>query len=672
MIKDIIDKNKSVTPGSNELDILREHFPACFKEDGSFDIVRFQEYLKDKVEVTDEGYELRFLGKNYARMLASLDTTTVIVPDEAHNSLPENKESKNIYISGDNLDALKHLLKSYAGQIKCIYIDPPYNTGSDGFVYNDNFNFTAEELSTKLSISVDKAQRVLDLTRRGSASHSAWLMFMLPRLLLARDLLRKDGVIFISIDENEHSNLKLLCDDVFGEENLGGEIIWKNSSKNDEDYISIQHEYILCYVKNKAHNDGTWSEPKEGTSEIFAAFEEFKNKYGNDWKAIHQAALEWYKQFKDSNPISDSKHYSWMDERGVYFPDNISGPNFGQYRYDVFHPLTGRKCKEPASGWRFPEETMREKIAQGYIHFGDDETTVPNKKTYLKDTLNQSLTSIKYRDGRVASKKLTALLGSNVFSNPKDSDLLGKLFKAIGISDGDIVLDFFSGSGTTGETIQNFISDNLNVRFILVQIEEDLDKAFDRATGSGKAIVKNAIEFCDERNLTHTLDNIALERLKKVRERNITSNPLFHGDLGFRHFTLKEPAGIALEKIIKFDKNTAFGDNTLMEEFGVPTILTTWLERDGYGLTSDYQSLDLGGYKAYYIDKHLYLINPDLSDDAVAGLLDKYQTESSFNPQNVVIYGYSFGWNELQSLKDSLQTVQAGEKNLRINFEIRY
>lgn len=315
---------------------------------------------------------------------------------------------------------------------------------------------------------------------------------------------------------------------------------------------------------------------------------------------------------------------------------------------------------------------MKEKIAQGYIHFGDDETTVPNKKTYLKDTLTQSLTSIKYRDGRVASKKLTALLGSNVFSNPKDSDLLGRLFKAIGISVGDIVLDFFSGSGTTGETIQNFISENLNVSFILVQIQEDLDKSLERATGSGKAIVKNAIEFCDKHKLPHTLDNIALERLKKVRDRNISANPLFHGDLGFRHFTLKEPSGIALEKIIKFDKNTAFGDNTLMEEFGVPTILTTWLERDGYGLTSDYHSLDLGGYTAYYIDKHLYLINPDLSDDAVAVLLDKYQTEASFNPQNVVIYGYSFGWNELQSLKDSLQTVQAGEKNLRINFEIRY
>lgn len=672
MIKDIMQSNNTIVPGSKELEILRENFPACFHADGTFDIERFREYLKDKVEVSDEGYELRFLGKNYARMLASLDTTTVVVPDEAHNNLPENKDSKNIYISGDNLDALKHLLKSYSGQIKCIYIDPPYNTGSDGFVYNDSFNFTATELSEKLSISQEKAERVLDLTKRGSATHSAWLMFMLPRLLLARDLLSKDGVIFISIDENEHSNLKLLCDDVFGEENLAGEIIWKNSSKNDEDYISTQHEYILCYVKNKTFNKGAWSEQKEGTSEIFAAFEQFRNKYGNDWKAIHHAAQEWYKQFKDSNPISDSKHYSWMDERGVYFPDNISGPNFGQYRYDVLHPVTGRKCKEPASGWRFPEDTMKEKIEQGYIHFGDDETTVPNKKTYLKDTLCQSLTSIKYRDGRVASKKLTSLLGSNVFSNPKDCDLLGRLFKAIGLSDGDIVLDFFSGSGTTGETIQNFISENLNINFILIQIEEDLDKAYERATGGGKAIAKNAIEFCNERNLPHTLDMIAIERLKKVRQRNIAATSLFQGDLGFRHFTLKEPSEVTLEKIEKFDPKSMIGDSSLVDEFGVPTILATWLVRDGYGLTSEVQELDLEGYTAYYIDKHLYLVNASLTAEAIGALLDKLQSDKDFNPQNIVIYGYAFDWTELSSLKDSLQSVQAGEKNLHINFDVRY
>lgn len=137
MIKDIIAANEHTAPNALEIQVLKKYFPSCFKSDGSFDLVRFSEFLKDKIDIIKEGYELKFLGKNYARMLASLDTETVLVPDEAHNALPENANSENIYISGDNLDGLKHLLKSYAGKVKCIYIDPPYNTGTDGFVYND-------------------------------------------------------------------------------------------------------------------------------------------------------------------------------------------------------------------------------------------------------------------------------------------------------------------------------------------------------------------------------------------------------------------------------------------------------------------------------------------------------------------------------------------------------
>lgn len=248
MIKDILNSNEEILPNTKQIEVLKENFPACFNADGSFDIERFKEYLSDKLMVSNEGYELKFLGKNYARLLASIDTTTVIVPDEEHNNKPENKDSQNIYISGDNLDGLKQLLKSYAHQVKCIYIDPPYNTGSDGFVYNDNFNFSAEELSTKLSIDEEQAQRILDLTKRGSASHSAWLMFMYPRLLLARDLLTDDGVIFISIDDNECHNLKLLCDDVFGEENFIAEFprITKRGGKSS-DIIAKNHDYFLMY-----------------------------------------------------------------------------------------------------------------------------------------------------------------------------------------------------------------------------------------------------------------------------------------------------------------------------------------------------------------------------------------------------------------------------------------
>lgn len=345
MIKDILDKNNSVTPGSNELEILREHFPACFKEDGSFDIVRFQEYLKDKVEVTDEGYELRFLGKNYARMLASLDTTTVIVPDEAHNSLPENKESKNIYISGDNLDALKHLLKSYAGQIKCIYIDPPYNTGSDGFVYNDNFNFTAEELSTKLSISLDKAQRILELTRRGSASHSAWLMFMLPRLILARDLLSKDGVIFISIDDNEQSNLKLLCDDIFGEENLICSFIWKKRQMVDsrtKNGASKDHDYLLCYGRRE-------------DSRILGK-ESDKTKY--------------------TNPDNDPRG-PWMSADMTGLATESQRPNL---HYDLTNPSTGITYPCPSTGWRYEPKRMAELLANNEVIFPADPTGRPRQQ----------------------------------------------------------------------------------------------------------------------------------------------------------------------------------------------------------------------------------------------------------------------------------------------------
>ncbi len=627
MIKDILDKNNSVTPGANELEVLREHFPACFKEDGSFDIVRFQEYLKDKIDVTDEGYELRFLGKNYARMLASLDTTTVIVPDEAHNNQPENKDSKNIYISGDNLDALKHLLKSYAGKIKCIYIDPPYNTGSDGFVYNDNFNFTAEELSTKLSISIEKAQRILDLTRRGSASHSAWLMFMLPRLLLARDLLSKDGVIFVSIDDNEQGNLKLLCDDVFGEENLICSFIWKKRQMVDsrtKNGASKDHDYLLCY--------GRRSDCR------ILGKESDKTKY--------------------SNPDNDPRG-PWMSADMTGLATESQRPNL---HYDLTNPATGITYTCPPTGWRYEPTRMEELIANNEVLFPAESTGRPRRKKFMKD-LESEYTGLSSILETVYSTQGTRELrelydGKEYFDFPKPVDFI-KLILQQGIAPTEkesiYVLDFFGGSSTTAHAAMQLISDGEILNYILVQIPA----LFDSKTEAYKAGFK-------------TIDELGVDRIKRAAKKIKEANPLFHGDLGFKHYTLKEPSGVALEKIIKFEKDTAFGDNTLIEEFGVPTILTTWLERDGYGLTSDYQVLDLGGYKAYYIDKHIYLINPDLSDKAVASLLDKFQTDASFNPQNVVIYGYSFGWNELQSLKDSLQTVQAGEKNLRINFEIRY
>ena len=352
--------------------------------------------------------------------------------------------------------------------------------------------------------------------------HSAWLSMMYPRLYLARNLLRDDGVIFISIDENETSNLKVLGCEIFGEENFCGEIIWKNSSKNDQDYISFQHEYILCFTKNKGVNSGQWKEKKEGVDEIYKAFESFQRQHGRDWKAIHKEALDWFKQFPESNTISTSKHYSWMDERGVYFAADISGPNYGQYRYDVFHPLTKKKCKEPSSGWRFPQETMLQRIKDGLIHFGDDETTVPNNKTYLKNTEFQSLTSVKYKDGRVASKQLASLMGGNYFTNPKDRELLRMLFKAVGVDQQDVVLDFFAGSGTTAHAVIGLnLEDGGSRQSISVQMPEVLDEDSEAYKAGYR-----------------TIADITRARITKVIDKLKAEHPDKTADLACAHFTL--------------------------------------------------------------------------------------------------------------------------------------
>lgn len=676
MVKDIMTANEAVTPNEKEIRILKEHFPACFSSDGSFDIERFKEYLSDKVAVKNEGYELRFLGKNYARLLASLDTTTVIVPDEEHNSKPENAQSENIYISGDNLDGLKHLLKSYSRKVKCIYIDPPYNTGSDGFVYNDSFNFTAEELSEKLSISEEQASRILDLTKRGSASHSAWLMFMYPRLLLARDFLAKDGVVLISIDDNECYDLKLLCDDVFGEENFISSMVWSAGRKNDSKFISNSHEYILCYFRDMNYMINKkieWRTRKEGIDDIYKRYSKLCQKYGNDYETIQTEMRNWYSSLDDTAAAKRHAHYKCVDSEGIYFPSDISWPGGGGPKYEVIHPITRKPCKVPERGWVYPtKERMNEVIAQGRVHFGEDETTVPCSKTYLKENEYEVPYSVFYKDGRAATKRLKALLSEGVFQNPKDEYVLANIFKYI-INDTAIVMDFFGGSSSTAHAIfLKNIQTMSNNKFIIVQLPEDLDQRYSKANASDKKNVKKVISFLDSVNRPHYLDQIGIERIIRAANKIREEHPDTTADLGFRHFTLAEPSLDTLDKLEEFTPETLVLQNNILDDFGVPTVLATWLVRDGYGFTASVETIDFAGYTAYYIDKHLYLINPNLSNDAIAAIVEKIETEGSFNPENAVMFGYSFLWTETESLKVNLARLKDTEKNRHINIDIRY
>lgn len=493
---------------SNEnklLSFLKKNYPNVIK-DTEINLEELKAVLGMPIDEKVNGYGLNFVGRNFARAKYAQKTEMEL---RLNNTLSKNIDTtENLVLKGDNLDSLKILKNHYSGKIKCIYIDPPYNTKSEEFVYPDKFDKEEAEVLGLANLSERDFAR-MDFSFKTKKSHNGWLAFMYPRLLLARDLLSKDGVIFISIDENEHAQLKLLCDEIFDDENFAGDIVWKNSSKNDQAYVSMQHEYVLVYVKSKIHNVGKWEDLKEGLQEIYKAFDTLKKKYKNDWQKIHEEGLKWYNQFPDSNPIKDSKHYSWMDEKGVYFPDNIAGPNHGQYVYDVIHPITGEVCKSPASGWRFPEETLKQRIKDGLVHFGKDHTVVPNNKTYLKNTEYQSLTSLKYRDGRVASKWLKNLFGiKDVFTNPKDYGVLMSLMKAISIGNDDIVLDFFAGSGSTGEAVIRLnAADGGNRKFILCQLDEPIKND------------KPAYKFCTENNLPPVISSITIERLKLAGEK---------------------------------------------------------------------------------------------------------------------------------------------------------
>lgn len=540
-----MDKLKMHSPNLTQDNIarIRDLFPGCVTEakgeDGAvklavdFDQLR-QELAESIVEGPQERYHLNWPGKRDALLAANAPIAKTLRP--CREESVDFDSTKNLFIEGDNLDALKLLQETYLGKVKMIYIDPPYNTGKD-FIYEDDFAQSAKEYLRKTNQVDEHGHRLVANRDSNGRFHSDWLTMMYSRLRIARNLLQQDGLIVISIDEIEHANLKKLCDEVFGGHNFCGEIVWKNSSKNDQDYISIQHEYFVVYARDKQANKGEWVERKQGLEEIYKAFDGFKRQHGTSWEAIHAAALEWYRTFPESNPIVDSRHYNWMDARGVYFASDISGPNFGQYVYAVEHPITKQPVKPPASGWRYPESEMKQRIADERIHFGLDHTTIPKNKTYLKDTEFQSLTSMRFVDGRAASNRLEELFGAKVFTNPKDELLLADLFKAVGVSGNDLVLDFFSGSATTAHAVfEHNKNTGSNCRVVLVQIAESLEEMLKVATGSSKKVVQDAMAFLKSANLPQTISELSKERIRRAGE--LVRQSSAKVDIGFRAFKI--------------------------------------------------------------------------------------------------------------------------------------
>lgn len=648
MIKDILQNNEAVSSNAQTLEILHTHFPQCFNKEGNFDIDKFKELVRADVDVTHEGYDLNFLGKNYAKLLASVDTTTVIQPDTEHNSKPENANSQNLYISGDNLDGLKHLLKSYTGAVKCIYIDPPYNTGSDGFVYNDKFNYNNEELTSKLSISDEQAQKILDLTRRGSASHSAWLTFMYPRLLLARDLLSSDGVIFISIDDNEQANLKLLCDSVFGEENFESNIIpIVNPGGRDYKQVAITNEYLLCYSK---------SEDNE-LNEIPKIV---------DFRFIDTAGGYNLRELRNRNPKFHSGN-----RPNLFYPFYVN-PNISENGYcaasikkDENYCIEVRPFnstgKESVWRWGIPKATQniilddldKSQILAKQKKDGNWNIYEKNRKSTSKVKSLWDETEMRTEEG---TRELRGLFGETYFDHPKPVELI-KRCSLIGSNQDDIILDFFSGSGTTAQSVFVLNAENIEEQrtWILIQLPEELKE--------------DHIAFKD--GGFKTIDQIGMERIRRAANK-IKAEIGADIDYGFKHYTLVEPSADTLDKLEEFKANEIFTNNDTLSLFGKETVLETWLVNDGYGFGAKVQQVKLANYTAYLCGKHLYFIEAGIDENDMVALLDKYQQESAFSPENIVVFGYSFNFSQTEMLRKNLFVLKDSHKNLKANFDIRY
>ena len=509
-------------------------FPHCVAErlnkDGKpelaidFDKLR-AELSNDALEDSEERYQFTWPDKRAASRLANKPVNLTLRP--CREESVDFDSTENLYIEGDNLEVLKVLRETYLGKVKMIYIDPPYNTGNE-FVYNDDFAENYDGYLESCKVYDENGNLTFDPKANGESNgrfHTDWLNMMYPRLKVARDFLTEDGVIFISIDENEVENLKRLCDEIFGAKNFIAELIWSGGRKNDSKYISVSHEYILCYFRNSDYikeNKIFWREKKQGLDAIYAEYERLKKIHGSDIKAIEKGVKAWYKALPDGHSAKDHKHYNRVDSKGVYFASDISWPGGGGPKYQVLHPVTGKPVKIPSRGWITNANTLAQWIADDKVDFGENESSVPTLKAYLRDNEYAVPYSVLYKDGRAASKRLATLMGDKMFENPKDEEIIQRIIEFCGVSDGDIVMDFFSGSGTTAHSVfLASLNKNINVRFILVQLRELISE--DNATAEkGKKVARAAIALCDELGVPHNICEIAKERIrragKKVKE----------------------------------------------------------------------------------------------------------------------------------------------------------
>ena len=501
-------------PETRSADVIAEnvdHVKALFPEavtEGRIDFDVLRHLLGSEVDEREEKYGLNWHGKRKARQLALTPSTGTLRP------CPEESvdwdTTQNLMIEGENLEVLKLLQKSYAGKVKLIYIDPPYNTGND-FVYPDDYRDNIRNYLELTGQTDGENRRLSSNTEASGRFHTDWLTMMYPRLKLAKYLLRHDGVVFVSVDDGELSTLRLVADDVFGEENFLACFVWKSRQNKDNRTVtgaSVDHEYVICYgnsIRGDTRDKSQYSNPD--------------NDARGDWTSANMVGI------------------ATADRR----------PNL---HYKLVNPETGISYTCPEMGWRYDRETMARLISEGRILWPASPGGRPRRKVFLSE-LESEFTGLSTIIGdaiftRDGTADIDSLFDVRVFSFPKPVRLIRDLIEQ-GSEDGDLVLDFFAGSGTTAHSVMEENSSSRDGRrFILVQLPEPLDPI--------NRDQKTAADFCNSLGRPHNIAELTKERLRRAAKKIKDKNPPFDGDLGFRVFKLDssnirawEPDGDDLE-----------------------------------------------------------------------------------------------------------------------------
>lgn len=604
---------------------LQDLVPEIFIE-GQIDVIALKNLLGTDATLRDESYGLNWLGKSYARLLANENTRTWLKTDNSHNYKPENAKSQNLLIQGDNLEVLKHLTGAYSEKVKMIYIDPPYNTGGDGFVYEDDRKFTVEQLSSMTGINEDEAKRILEFTQAKSNSHSAWLTFMYPRLYIAKQLLRDEGVIFISIDDNEQAQLKLLCDEVFGEENFVAQFAWQkiHSTKNDAKFVSTNHEYVFLYSK-KIENLNVHLLPRT---------DKMNERYSNP----------------DLDPRGD-----WASG------DLVANEERKEGYFEVTSPKTGKKFTVPSGKhWVYSQSNLADLVNQNRIWFGKNGNAFPRLKRFLSEVQQgKKVDSLWLSDdvghNQEAKREVKLVFDDlSIFDTPKPIRLIIQMMRLSCAKD-SIILDFFAGSGTTAQAVMQLnAEDEGNRQFICVQLPEVTETKSEAYKAGYKTIFE-----------------ITKARIEKAAAKIKAEKPEYAGDLGFKIYETIDKPEKYLETAEVLTENLELFDASKLEQTDRHNLMRTWALEDNVPLTMDFTAVDLTGYKAYLAKHLLYFVEPNLTLDAVIKLLEQLDSDPEFKPSRLVVFGYLLDSKVQREMSEAVKHYN-NRKGIELTLDVRY